>query len=219
MNSSLEKLVKNLSDNDFKYLSKEFNPKHLKLVKQKELYPYEHMDSFERFSKDKLPDKKKHFYRFWKNKHISKKDYLHAVKIWNNFKMKNMRHYHHLYLQTDVLLLADVFEKFINRSLEFYKLHPSYYFSPPGLSWDAAWKMTEIKLKLIYNIDKYNFVEKGLRGGISYISKRFREANNKYIKNYDPVKEIKYIKDLDAKWKMENSTHSFRETKLPLQLM
>ena len=79
--------------------------------------------------------------------------------------------------------------------------------------------MTEIKLKLIYNIDKYNFVEKGLRGGISYISKRFREANNKYIKNYGPVKEIKYIKDLDAKWKMENSTHSFRETKLLLQLM
>ena len=133
--------------------------------------------------------------------------------------MKNMGDYHHLYLQTDVLLLADVFEIFINRSLEFYKLNPSYYFSPPGLSWDAAWKMTEIKLKLIYDIDKYNFVEKGLRGGISYISKRFREANNKYIKNYDPVKEIKYIKDLDAKWKMENSTHSFRETKLLLQLM
>ena len=79
--------------------------------------------------------------------------------------------------------------------------------------------MTQIKLKLIYDIDKYNFVQKGLRGGISYISKRFREANNKYIKNYDPVKEIKYIKDLDAKCKMENSTHSFRETKLLLQLM
>ena len=132
--------------------------------------------------------------------------------------MKNMGDYHHLYLQTDVLLLADVFEKFINRSLEFYKLDPSYYFSPPGLSWDAAWKMTQIKLKLIYDIDKYNFVEKGLRGGMSYISKRVREANNKYIKNYDPVKEIKYIKYLDAKWKMENSAHSFRETKLPLQL-
>ena len=112
--------------------------------------------------------------------------------------MKNMRHCHHLYLQTDVLLLADVFENFINRSLEFYKLDPSYYFSPPGLSWDAAWKMTQIKLKLIYDIDKYNFVQKGLRGGISYISKRFREANNKYIKNYDPVKEIKCITDLDA---------------------
>ena len=78
--------------------------------------------------------------------------------------------------------------------------------------------MPQIKLKLIYDIDKYNFVEKGLRGGMSYISKRVREANNKYIKNYDPVKEIKYIKYLDAKWKMENSAHSFRETKLPLQL-
>ena len=130
--------------------------------------------------------------------------------------MKNMGDYHHLYLQTDVLLLADVFEKFINRSLEFYKLDPSYYFSPPGLSWDAAWKMTQIKLKLIYDIDKYNSVEKGLRGGISYISKRFREANKKYIKNYDPVKEIKYIKDLDAKWKIPHTVLEKRNFRFSL---
>ena len=89
-------------------------------------------------------------------------------------------------------------KKFINRSLEFYKLDLSYYFSSPGLSWDAMLKMTEIKLKLISDIDKYYFVEKELRGWISYISKRFSEANNKCIENYDPTKENKYIKDLDA---------------------
>ena len=72
---------------------------------------------------------------------------------------------------TDVLLLADVFEIFINRSLEFYKLDPSYYLSAPRLSWDAILKMTEIKLELISDIDMYYFVEKGLRGGISYVSK------------------------------------------------
>ena len=87
MNSSLEKLVKNLSDNDFKYLSEEFNPEQIKLVKEKGVYPYEYMDSFERFSEDKLPDKK-HFYKFLRNKHISEKGYLHAVKIWNNSEMK-----------------------------------------------------------------------------------------------------------------------------------
>ena len=85
LNFSLEKLVKNLSDNNFKYLSEEFNPEQLNLVKQKRVYPYEYTDSFERFSEDKLPEKK-HFYKSLKNKHITEKDYLHAVKIWNNFK-------------------------------------------------------------------------------------------------------------------------------------
>ena len=86
------------------------------------MYPYEYMDSFERFSKYILPDKK-HFYKSLKNKHISEKDYLHAIKILNNFEMKNMSNYHDLYFKTDVLLLADIFEKIIiNRSIEFYKL-------------------------------------------------------------------------------------------------
>ena len=76
--------------------------------------------------------------------------------------------------------------------------------------------MTQIKLKLIYDIDKYNSVEKGLRGGISYISKRFREANKKYIKNYDPVKEIKYIKDLDAKWKIPHTVLEKRNFRFSL---
>ena len=80
MNSSLEKLLKNLSDNYFKHLSKQFNPEQIKLVKQKGVYPYEYMISFEKFSEDKLPDKE-HLYKSLKNKHISEKDYLHAVKI------------------------------------------------------------------------------------------------------------------------------------------
>ena len=88
------------------------------------------------------------------------------------------------------------FQQFI-RLLEFYKLNPSY-FSSPGLSWDLMLKMTEIKLKLISGIYKYYFVEKELRGGISYISKRFSETNKKYMKNYDPTKESKYTTDLDA---------------------
>ena len=77
-----------------------------------------------------------------------------------------------------MLLLADVFEKFINRSLEFYKVDLRDYFSFPGLSWDVMLKMTETILEIISDIDKYYFAEKGLRGGIAYISKRFSEANN-----------------------------------------
>ena len=153
MKSSLEKLVKNLSDNDCKYLSKEFNSEHINLVKQKRVYPYEYMDSFERFSEDKLPNKKR-FCKSLKNKPISETDHLHAIKIWNNFEMKTMGDYHDLYLKTDMLLLADVFEKFTNRPPEFYKLDPSYYFSSPGLSWDAMLKIIEIKLELIILLKK-----------------------------------------------------------------
>ena len=128
MNSCLEKLVKTLLDNDFKYLSEEFNTKQTKLVKNKKGSIL--MNTWTVF-KDFLKINyliKKHFYKPLKNKHTSEKDYLHTVKVWNNFEMKNISDYHDLYLKTDVLLLADVFEKFINRSLEFFKLDPSYYF-------------------------------------------------------------------------------------------
>ena len=96
-----------------------------------------------------------------------------------------------------MLLSADVFEKFISESLKFYKLDPSHCFSSPGLNWDAMLKIIGIKFELISDIDKHLFIEKGLRGGISYISKRFSKPNNKYMKNYDPTKESKFIMYLD----------------------
>ena len=138
MNSSSDSLVKNLSDNNFKYLSEEFSSELLKLVKQKGVYPYEYMDSFKKFSEDKLPDRCKFFSSF-KDKCISEKDYLKANNIWNVFKINTMGDYHDLHLKTDVILLADVFEKFINIC---YGLDPFHYFSSAGLSWDAMLKMT-----------------------------------------------------------------------------
>ena len=111
--------------------------------------------------------------------------------------MKNMGDYHDHYLRKDVLLLAGVFEKFIDTRLKFYGLDPCHYFSSPGLSLDAMLKMTGMKLKNIVDIDMYLFIEKGLRGGISYIAKRYAKANNKYMKNYDPKKPSKFITYLD----------------------
>ena len=93
--------------------------------------------------------------------------------------MNTMGYYHDLYLETDVLLLADFFEKFINTCLEYYGLGPCHYFISPGLSWDAMLKMTGIELELISDIDMYLFIEKGMRGGIYYIAKRFNKVNNK----------------------------------------
>ena len=92
-----------------------------------------------------------------------------------------MGDYHDLNLKTHVLLLADAFERFLNTTLEYYGLDHCHYFSSPGLSWDAICKMTNIELKLISNTEMLLLIEKGMRGGISYISKRYSKANNKYI--------------------------------------
>ena len=107
--------------------------------------------------------------------------------------MNTMGDYHDLYLKTNVLLLVDVFGKFIYTCLEYYGLDPYHYFSSPGLSWDAMLKMTGIESEPISDIDMCLFIEKGMRGGISYIPKRFSKANNKYMKSYDDKKPSKYI--------------------------
>ena len=83
--------------------------------------------------------------------------------------------YHDLYLKTDVLFLADVFEKFINTCLEYYGLDPCHYFSSPGLSWDAMLKMTKIELELISDNDMSLFIEKEMREGIFHVAKRYRK--------------------------------------------
>ena len=208
MNSSLDKLVKNLSDKDFKYLIEEFGSENLELLKQKDAYPYEYMNSFERFNEEKLPARK-YFYSSIKDGeigdngnisdgHIEVNDYLACKKTWGKLEMKNMGDYHDHYLKKDVLLLT-VFKKFIDTCLKYYGLDPCHYFSATGLSWDAMLKMTNIKLEKISDIDKYIFIEKGLRGGISYIAKRYAKANNKYLNDYDCKKPSAFISYLDMK--------------------
>ena len=107
------------------------------------------------------------------------------------------------------MLFADVFEKFIATFLKFYGLDPCHYFSSPGLSWDAMLKMTGVKLEKISDIDKYLFIEKGLKGGISYTAKRYGKANNKYMNDYDPKKPSTFISNLDMNdlygWAMSES--------------
>ena len=88
-----------------------------------------------------------------------------------------MGYYHDHYLKKDVLLLADIFKEFIGTCLKFYKLDPCHYFSSPGLNRDAMPKMTRVGLKKVFDIDMYLSIEKGLRRGISYISKRYSKAD------------------------------------------
>ena len=166
----------------------------LELVKQKGVYPHEYMDSLERLLQDKLPDRCK-FLSSLEDECINEKYYLYGIDVWNVFKMKTMGDYHDL-LQMFCCLFH--FEKFINTCLNYYELDPSHYFNSPGLGWGVMLKMTGIELELINDIDMHLFIEKGMRGGISYIAKRHSEANNKYIKCYDSGKESKCIFYLDA---------------------
>ena len=154
MDFSLDKLVKNLVD---------------ELLKQKGAYPYEYMNSFKRFDEEKLPARKYFFSSTKKGKidndgkisdgYVSIEDVT-CEKIWDKFSMKNMGDYYDHYLKKDVLLLADVFEKFISTCMKYYGLDLCRYFSFPGLSWDAMLKMTAIKLEKISDIDQYLFIEK-----------------------------------------------------------
>ena len=178
MRSSLDKLVSNLPAEALKYTSKRFQKEKLNLMTRKGIYPYDYMDSFEKFNKTELPTKEE-FYSILNNEHISDEDYCHAKKVWNTFQLQTMGEYHNLYLKSDILLLADVFENFRKTCIQYYKLDPANYFSSPGLSWDAMLKMTNIQLELMTDIDMFQFIEKGMRGEISYIANRYGKANNK----------------------------------------
>ena len=197
MSSSLGVLVNNLPKDAFNNLLKYFTPKQAEILKQKGFYPYEYMDKVERFKEDKPPPLKA-FYSKLSGRGITKTDYKHVWNVWNTFNMKTLKEYHELYNITDVLLLADVFENFRDLCLKIYKLDPVYYFTAPGLAWDACLKMTDIQLELLSDVNMLLMFEKGIRGGISIISNRYGEANNKYMKDYDKNKDSKYLMYLDA---------------------
>ena len=197
MSSSLDKLVGNLSKDALIYTSQEYKNKKLNLMTRKGVYPYDFMDSFKKFDETRLPTKE-NFYSILNNEHISDEDYKHAQTVWETFNLNTMAEYHDLYLKTDVLLLADVFENFRRTCSEYYKLDPCHYFTSPGLSWDSMLKMTDIQLELMTDIDMFQFIEKGMHGGISYIANRYGKANNKYMKEYDDNEAQKYIMYLDA---------------------
>ena len=198
MSSSLGALVNNLPKNGFKNISKYYTPEQVELIKQKGFYPYEFMDTEEKFNDTKLPPQEV-FYSKLSGKGITEKNYKHAWNVWNTFKMKTFKDYHKLYNETDVLLLADVFENFRNLCLKIYGLDPVYYYTAPGLAWDACLKMTNINLELLSDPNMLLMFEKGIRGGISIISNRYGEANNKYMgKSFNKNKLSKYLMYLDA---------------------
>ena len=199
MASSLAGLVDNLARSGmekFQNLKKEF--KHFELLTQKGIYPYDYMNCLEKFSETQLPIKED-FYSKLNDCNITDKEYKHAQDIWEKFGINNLGEYHDLYLKTDVLLLADVFEEFRNICLENYNLDPAWYYTSPGLSWDALLKHSKVNLELLTDPDMLLMFEKGIRGGISMISNRHGRANNKYMKEkFDSSQPSKFVPYLDA---------------------
>ena len=172
-------------------------------MKKKGVYCYDYKDSFEKFNDPQLPPKDK-FCSILTGEGISDEQHQHAQNVWNTFNIKTMERYDDLYLKSDILLLADVFENLRETCLPYYKLNPAHYFTSPGLSWDVIMKMPGIKLELTTDVDMSQFIEKDLRGGISYIANRHEEAHKKYMTGYDRRKPSKSFMHLDA-----NNLHGY----------
>ena len=213
LQTSLANLVSNLSPDDF-HNTKQVFKKNVDLLTRKGVYPYDYVSSLNKLAETHLPSKEK-FYSQLNDEDISDDDYQHAIRLWNTFGCKTIRDYHNLYLKSDVLLLSDVFENFRKTCLKHYKLDPAHYYTSPGLAWDACLKETGQQLELLHDYDKLMMFERGIRGGITHISKRYAEVNNKYMKNYNPEKESSFIQYLDANnlygWAMSQQlpTHGF----------
>ena len=170
---------------------------------RKGVYPYEYADTWEKFSEISLPSKED-FYSNLNMEDISDIDYRHANDVFKVFKLENLGNYHDLYVQSDTLLLADVFNNFRDMCLKEYELDPPHFLSLPGLAWlclkknTLCLKKTNIELELLTDYDMLLMVEEGITGGICHSIHRYAKANNKYMKNYNNNEEPSYIQYLDA---------------------
>ena len=203
LNASLDALVANLKKDGLEYFnhtSRHFSDlESFSRVTSKGVYPYEYMDGPEKFLETSLPPIDKFFSKLC-DSNISQDNYDRARDVWNHFKIQNMRQYHDLYLKTDTLLLADVFENFRRVAKSNYDLDPCHYYTSPGLSLSACLKYTNVQLELFTDPEHLLFIEKGIRGGISTITNRYAKANNeKYFPDdFDPSLPSKHIMYLDA---------------------
>ena len=164
---------------------------------RKGVYLYEYADTWERFSEISLPSKED-FYSNLNMEDISDIDYRHANNVFKVFKLENLGDYHDLYVQSNTLLLADVFNNFRDMCLKEYELDPAHLLSLPGLAWQVCLRKTNIELELLTDYDMLLMVEERIRGGICHSIHRYAKANNKHMKNYNNNEGSFYIQYLDA---------------------
>ncbi|XP_076381411.1 uncharacterized protein LOC143261204 [Megalopta genalis] len=200
LNSSLDKLSSYLDKSDLHIVRSQFNRlsnDDFHLLTRKGVFPYDYVSTYDKLSDTCLPPREA-FYNQLCDSEISDVDYCHANEVWSRFGIQTLGQYSDLYLKLDVLLLADVFENFREKSLENYKLDPAHYYTLPGFAWDAMLKLTKIKLELFTDVDMLLFVERGIRGGLSQCSHRYARANNKYMSTYDSAEPSSYLMYFDV---------------------
>ena len=220
MSSSLDSLTTNLVRGGHRLFGFEkYTPEQYDLLVKKGIYPYEYMSEWEKFKETKLPPKEA-FYSKLNMSGVSSENYEHARKVWEEFKIKNLGEYHDLYLKTDVILLANVFEAFREVCLKNYGLDPAHFYTAPGLAWKACLKKTKIRLELLLDPDMLLMFERGITGGITQSVHRWAKANNPCMNSFNPNEKTSYLQYLDANnlygWAMSHSlpTGGFKWTKV-----
>ena len=199
MSSSLDSLVNNLARGGGKFFGfEEYNENQYKLLIQKGIYPYEYMTNWDKFKETKLPPREA-FYSKLNMAGVKEEDYEHVNRVWKEFGLKDLGEYHDLYLKTDVILLANVFEAFRKVCLKNYGLDPAHFYTAPGLAWKACLKKTRIRLELLLDPDMLLMFKRGIRGGITQSVNRWAKANNPYMgSEFDPNEKTNYLQYLDA---------------------
>ena len=181
MSFSLDSLTKNLVSGGKQLFGFEnYSELQYDLLTRKGIYPYEYVSSWDRFEETQLHPIEA-FCSKLNMSSISSDDYQHAQRAWKEFRIHNLGDYHDLYLRTDVVLLANVYEAFRETCLEHYKLDPAHFYTSRGLAWKACLKRTGIRLKLLTDPDMLLIFEHGIRGGITQVVRKYAAANNPYM--------------------------------------
>ena len=208
LNGSLEKLVESLANTDktqFRALKEHVQSllpsdkvaRGFELLLRKGVYPHSYIDSVERLHETSLPPIEA-FHNDLKDKPCSLEDYEHAQTVWKFFGHKTLRDYHDLYLNCDTAQLGDVFENFIKMCHEVFEIEPCTKVGAPGLFWDAMLKKTGQRLSQLIDLEMVHMYERGVRGGITFVSSQYAKANNKHTPGFDPSQESTYIPYWDA---------------------
>ncbi|KYN04792.1 hypothetical protein ALC62_04330 [Cyphomyrmex costatus] len=195
LSASLDKMSSYLDKDKLKIVRSEFSAlsdEDFDLLTRKGVFPYEYVDSVERLNDTHLPPRES-FHSSLTGDTVSESDYAHAENVWQRFSVRTLGEYSDLYLKTDVMLLADVFENFRDSCVASYGLDPAHYYTLPGFTWDAMLKHTRVKFELLTDIDMVMFVERDIRGGLSQCSGRYARANNRYMQAYDPSEPSSYL--------------------------
>ena len=167
------------------------------LLLRKVVYAYDYMNSTNKFIETELPTIDK-FYSKLKGGNIGTDDYNHAKKVWDLFKLNNLREYHDLYVCADTAQLSDVFVNFRNLCLKDYNLDPAYFLSAPSLAFEGMLKTNKVRIELFTDIDMIKITQKAIRGGLTQVVERHAVANHKYLPSYDKSKKSIFLQYLDA---------------------